>query len=369
MVGVPNPQSDWEQADPKKADFIKNKPDLRGLKEEIYADVYTDMDSVREDIVVARDDLEGKINLKADTSYVDDKVANIKITTDDKLSTTSTNPVQNKVVTNALSYKADKKLAFNGYIEATLNEDEGIYEFDFDSIESLGVYLLYEPCKDDDGAGSYYILSVDASYDNTSFYQTLFNLYSGEITQRLNKREWTKLSVSQTDLDKKVDKISGKGLSTEDFTTALKNKLSGIDDEATSSPKVIHFEFENENDERVETWNDKSIFNQYKRDDFYYITMRFQYTGTGECTDSALLLCMSYEDDGWNVDRLLIMQNGEIYRNHEYPEKWGNEDSNVWHKVSVSSDDIDRKINTAIGDIETSLDNIIKKYGLGGDAQ
>ena len=36
-----------------------------------------------------------------------------------------------------------------------------------------------------------------------------------------------------------------------------------------------------------------------------------------------------------------------------------------WQKVSVSQTDL----NTAIGDIETSLENIIKKYGLGGDSQ
>ena len=26
IVGVPNPQPDWNQTDPAKADFIKNKP-------------------------------------------------------------------------------------------------------------------------------------------------------------------------------------------------------------------------------------------------------------------------------------------------------------------------------------------------------
>ena len=211
-----------------------------------------------------------EIAKKADTSYVDNKVANIKITTDDKLSTTSTNPVQNKVVTKAL---ADK-----------------------------------------------------------------------------------------------VNKENGKGLSTNDFTDALKNKLNGIDDEATSSPKVIRIEFEDENDERIETWRDKSIFNQYKDNGFYYITMYYPYSSSGEWSESALLLCSYYEDGGDNTERLLITQFGEIYRNIEYPEDYGYEHSNVWEEVSVSPYDVDRKINTAIGDIETSLENIIAKYGLGGDS-
>lgn len=200
MVGVPNPQSDWEQADPKKADFIKNKPDLHSLKEEIYDVVYTDMDGVREDIVVARDDLEGKINLKADTSYVDNKVANIKINTDDKLSTTSTNPVQNKVITSALNTKADSNNAFDGYIEA-YNEDLGdITEcFDFDSYNADGIYKIYEQQRSDDTVSNHYILCVDtSSYEDIR--QTLICLSTGEIKQRSYYGEWEKVSVSQNDI-------------------------------------------------------------------------------------------------------------------------------------------------------------------------
>lgn len=39
-------------------------------------------------------------------------------------------------------------------------------------------------------------------------------------------------------LDNKVDKISGKGLSTEDFTTSAKNKLAGIETGATKNTVV-----------------------------------------------------------------------------------------------------------------------------------
>ena len=35
-------------------------------------------------------------------------------------------------------------------------------------------------------------------------------------------------AATKTELDKKVDKVSGKGLSTNDYTTAEKNKLAGI---------------------------------------------------------------------------------------------------------------------------------------------
>lgn len=34
-VGVPNPQSDWNQTDVRKADYIKNKPDVSGVMDEV----------------------------------------------------------------------------------------------------------------------------------------------------------------------------------------------------------------------------------------------------------------------------------------------------------------------------------------------
>ncbi len=41
-----------------------------------------------------------------------------------------------------------------------------------------------------------------------------------------------------TQLNNKVDKVSGKGLSTEDFTTSSKNKLAGIETGATKNTVV-----------------------------------------------------------------------------------------------------------------------------------
>lgn len=45
---------------------------------------------------------------------------------------------------------------------------------------------------------------------------------------------WSKI---KTALGKKVDKVDGKGLSTNDYTTAEKNKLTGIADGAN---KYVH---------------------------------------------------------------------------------------------------------------------------------
>ena len=54
------------------------------------------------------------------------------------------------------------------------------------------------------------------------------------IAEALNDLNSRVGSIS-TDLDGKVDKVEGKGLSTEDYTTAEKTKLSGIEAEANKT--------------------------------------------------------------------------------------------------------------------------------------
>lgn len=183
-VGVPNPRSDWSQTDPTKADYIKNKPNLEQLEEDVYASI----DGVREDIVVARYDLEGKIKFKADTSYVDNKVANIKITTDDKLSATSENPVQNKVITSALNTKADSSLAFDVY-------------YDVDTYGASYTDGLYK-------AKNGFVIQSVASYSESSSYYGVEQYWytEGEVYYRHLgdeggwENEWEKISVSQDDI-------------------------------------------------------------------------------------------------------------------------------------------------------------------------
>ena len=62
-----------------------------------------------------------------------------------------------------------------------------------------------------------------------------------------------------------------------------------------------------EYDERINTWWDKSIFNQYN-DGFYYITMSYPYAdGAGGYSEFVLLICNSYEGPtSILTDRFLI---------------------------------------------------------------
>ena len=138
------------------------------------------------------------------------------------------NPVQNKVITAKLNAKADKDIAFTGYLEATIGESTGEYEFDFDSIDNEGVYLLRHPSIYDDTPEIYYILSVCVSYDKTMLIQTLYRLDDGTIEKRSNKGIWEKISISQYDLTK----------ATKDFVTQT-NLNTAIGDIETSLENII----------------------------------------------------------------------------------------------------------------------------------
>lgn len=77
-------------------------------------------------------------------------------------------------------------------------------------------------------------------------------IYTGDITAAYDSTKWEKLGEQQTTVDlsgyvetttlttelgKKVDKVTGKGLSTNDYTTDEKAKLAGI---ATGANKYVH---------------------------------------------------------------------------------------------------------------------------------
>lgn len=119
-----------------------------------------------------------------------------KTTVDSSLSSTSTNPVQNKVINTALGNKVDvvsgKGLSANDFTDALKTKLEGIAT----------------------GATN---ITVDSALDSTS-------------TNPVQNK------VINTALGNKVDVVSGKGLSTNDFTDALKTKLDGI---ATGANKTV----------------------------------------------------------------------------------------------------------------------------------
>ena len=248
-----------------------------------------------------------------------------------------------------------------GYVEALENiihqTEEDVYDLQNEKAGKTELPTKLSQLSDDITENTYNSTSTKPQ-SGKAVSQAIANLLGSapenldtleELAKALNEDENFSATVL-AEIAKKVDKVAGKGLSTNDFTTPLLNKLNGIQANATSSPKVIHFEFDNEEDERIETWNDKSIFNQYTNNGFYYITMYYPYyLQGGDYIDSVLLLCKNNEDGGTHVDRLLINQNGDMYTNHEYPEYLGHEDNNVWTKISVSQNELSKKVDKVTG--------------------
>ena len=79
--------------------------------------------------------------------------------------------------------------------------------------------------------GEYSTLSGEVQ-TNTTAIETLNGTGAGSVTKTVNDAIETAQSTLQANIDNKVDKVTGKGLSTNDYTTDEKTKLEGIADGA-----------------------------------------------------------------------------------------------------------------------------------------
>ena len=177
-----------------------------------------------------------------------------KTVVDTTLSTTSTNPVQNKVVSAKLDTKVDKVtgkgLSTNDYTNAEKNlvttvpnkankaDVDTQLATKVDKVAGKGLstndYTTDEKNKLAGIAAGAQVNTVtgvkgnsESSYRTGNINITPTNIGLGNIdnTSDLDKPVST---AQQTALDKKVDKVTGYGLSKNDFTDILKNKLDGI---------------------------------------------------------------------------------------------------------------------------------------------
>ena len=147
---------------------------------------------------------------------------------------------------------------------------------------------------------------------------------------------FTAQDIKSLGIDDKVDKVDGKGLSTNDFTDGLKKRV----EENTFDGYIRNPEDNPEID-----------YDQYTTSGIYKV-----YSDYGDEQYSSILIVKHYfdgsaeqiETDGAYAFKRVKDENG----------KW-----TKWQKIYVSQKDLDN----AIGDVETSLENIIAKYGLGGD--
>ena len=147
------------------------------------------------------------------------------VTVDSSLSSTSTNPVQNKVVNSALSNKVPTSRTVNG------------------KALSSNISLNYSDVGADKSGSASSALASAKSYSDTnlgtakSYTDTkIGNLINGapetmdtlkEVADAIAEHKEVTDALNAA-IGNKVDKVSGKVLSTNDYTTAEKNKLSGI---------------------------------------------------------------------------------------------------------------------------------------------
>ena len=148
-----------------------------------------------------------------------------KITVDSSLSSTSTNPVQNKVINSALSGKVPTTRKVNGKAlsgDITLSASDVGADASGSASSALASAKSYSDTN----------LATAKSYTDTK----VANLV-GTAPETMDTLEEVAAAIEAhqdvTDalnsaIGNKVDKVSGKGLSTNDYTTTEKNKLAGI---------------------------------------------------------------------------------------------------------------------------------------------
>lgn len=154
----------------------------------------------------------------------------------------------------------------------------------------------------------------------------------------------------------KVDKENGKGLSSNDFTDDLKKRL-----ENNTFEDVIYLDESNPiQGTGLNNIRYKGVYKVSYNNNLY----------TGILIASHGIYVGDDYEESWST-QIFIDEGANIYYRISVADTY---DWNEWEKISVSQEDLESfatktELANAIGDIETSLENIIKKYGLGGDSQ
>ena len=149
----------------------------------------------------------GSDDLNLDNYYNKTEVVNLinnsKLTVDSALSSTSENPVQNKVVKTELDKKASSETVTS-------------------HIGNNTIHITADERKKWNAKSD---VKLDTELSNTST-----NAISNKaVTEALGSK------ANSSDLTNKVDKVTGKGLSTNDFTNALKSNYDSAYSHSTSS--------------------------------------------------------------------------------------------------------------------------------------
>lgn len=192
--------------------------------------VQADISSLQTSVAGKVDKVTGKgLSTNDYTTTEKTKLTNIeaeanKTVVDDSLKSNSSNPVANSVLYTALGNKVDKVsgkgLSTNDYTTSEKNKLAALENYDdtqvLSDIESLQ--------SDMEGAA----VALDNKVDKVSGKGLSTNDYTDTEKTKLAGLSNYDDTVIQAAVAGKVDKVTGKGLSTEDYTTADKTKLAGL---------------------------------------------------------------------------------------------------------------------------------------------
>lgn len=130
-------QADWDESDTAAPSYIKNKPTIPTSLSELESDsthrTVTDLDKSYWD---SKSDFSGSYDDLTDKPTIPEEV-----TVDDSLSSTSTNPVQNKVIKSALDGKVNvvsgKGLSTNDYTTTEKNKLASLQNYDDTEVRNM----------------------------------------------------------------------------------------------------------------------------------------------------------------------------------------------------------------------------------------
>lgn len=106
----------------------------------------------------------------------------------------------------------------------SVEDTNKIYRFDVESLEEGNDDTIVKP--DDLTSGSWVLLGT-----------TVYNKATSSADGLMSKEDKAEFDTMKITIGNKVDKEDGKGLSENDFTTVLKNKLEAIAEQATKTEK------------------------------------------------------------------------------------------------------------------------------------
>lgn len=241
-TATPSPTPDWEQPDKTNASYIKNKPELGTLAAKSTVE-YDDLDEgIKESLGKADNAIRHNEAQELTDEQKAQACANIGALSDTTVLADLEQDEEHRTVTNEEKEDWNTR-ATTDYVDA---EIESLVDSASEDLNTLGKIVTELNKKIDaedvpnwakeENKPSYTVGEIDGAASTTYVDEQIASLVDtapdtlntlNELATALGNDENFATTVT-TEIGKKVDKVEGKGLSTNDFTTEEKDKLNGI---------------------------------------------------------------------------------------------------------------------------------------------